>query len=167
MSSDARTSGVSGGVPSMTGCYSSALGRCCGVGAALALVLCVYPVLLAGCTSRPTGDLYRPASVEADEGIVYIYRPSEPFGGPAVVVRLDQTVVGELDAGEYLAVPVPPGETLINAEGRGSAARMVIVLRGRASFVEIRASGLNDFVAIDLPTAAQAEPVIAETVSAG
>ncbi|MEM1331775.1 MAG: hypothetical protein AAGG07_14620 [Planctomycetota bacterium] len=131
--------------------------------AVLALLCGLSAAALTACSSGGGSEPFRPVEVAPDQAALYIYRADRSFDGPPVRVRVDQEDVGQLRAGEHLALVVEPGERLISAEGRGSAARAVRVLDGKAAFIEIVASGFEDFVAIDLPTPEQAQRVIART----
>ena len=63
----------------------------------------------------PAEAQFRPIAAPADQGVVYIYRHRAFVGGgirPRIGV--DDSVVGELSNGRYLAIALPPGPHILS-----------------------------------------------------
>ncbi len=115
------------------------------------LLACLTVAGLSGCQSAPSsGSYFRPEPVAAGMGMVYVYRV-DGSGGEALEVVVDGASRGFVRRGEYVAMPVEPGERFIRVQAESSAVRSVSVAPGESRFLEAVVERWGGRVALDVP----------------
>lgn len=95
-----------------------------------------------GCSSRP-GEAFRPAFLQDDQGVIYVFRSPGTFNGSIVRVFINQEPVGTLRTGEYLACLVAPGEYFVRVEAVSSSAVRVGLTGGESAYVRVSAAAVR------------------------
>jgi len=126
--------------------------------AALVTALVTAP----GCATT-TGPAFRPAFLEGDENVMYLFRSPSSFNGSEVNVFVNQEFVGTLRAGEYLAHTVPPGEYLVRVEAVSSSVARVELGGGESAYLLVKAAGINPTPVIEIKDAEEGVDLITTT----
>ena len=83
------------------------------------LVIGILPAMvgLTGCGAL--GPKFKPTQIEPGKGIIYIYRPGQPYPADAMpyVVMIDEQDVGVLKNKGYLFKQVAPGRHIVSSTG--------------------------------------------------
>lgn len=126
------------------------------------LVLNVAIAGPAGCAMRATS--FEPAILEEGQAMLYIYRPSEGLlGGPRLTLHVDQTYIGDLPSGRYVALRVTPGGRLVRIEGKSDAVIEARLLAGESVFIEVTTAAWSGLPHISQPDTEEARRSIART----
>lgn len=95
--------------------------------------------------------------------MLYIYRPTEGlFGGPTLMLFVDQKEIGELPPGRYVDLLVAPGGRLVRIEGKSDAVLEARLLAGESAFIEVQ-TGWGGLPTITRPDVEDARLRIART----
>ncbi len=115
------------------------------------LLACLTVVGLTGCQSAPSsGAYFRPEPVASGMGMVYVYRV-DGAGGSELEVVVDGTSRAFIRRGEYVALPVEPGERFIRVQAESSAVRSVSVAPGESRFLEAVVARWSGRLSLDVP----------------
>ena len=119
------------------------------------------------CAHRAVTPAFEPEIISPDRAVVYVFRDDRSTRARPVQVFINQAPAGELRPGEYLALSVEPGETLVRVEADSSAARPVVLRAGEAAYMMVLMSGLGPArPTLEAPDSESARPLIARTVRA-
>ncbi len=129
---------------------------------AIPMGLVFLTVMVASC-ARPKGTSFRPEVVEPSKAVVYVYRLPRSWAGRPVLVSIDQQLVGRLDAGQYLARQVEPGQRVVLIVGESDAVRQVSLIAGDSAFLEVHSSYWDGRPTVDLLDEQAAKSRIAQT----
>ncbi len=100
----------------------------------LGIAVCV--MLLSACAGG--SGTFEPAILDEGRAMVYVYRPSAGvFGGPRLLLYVDQELIGALPSGRYVDLIVLPGSRLVRIEGRSDAVREARLLAGETAYFEV------------------------------
>ncbi|MBC7772945.1 MAG: hypothetical protein H7210_10655 [Pyrinomonadaceae bacterium] len=101
------------------------------------------------CTTRP-GQAFRPAFLEGDQNVIYVFRSPGTFNGSRVRVFINQELVGTLQTGEYLAHEVGPGEFFVRVEAVSSSAVRVNFVGGESAYLQVSAAAVRPTPVIEI-----------------
>jgi hypothetical protein len=133
---------------------------------AFVLTAVAAPAMIS-CAHRGVATAFTPEIVRPDLAVVYVFRHDRPARSRPVQVFINQAPAGELRPGEYMALPVEPGESLVRVEADSSAARPVVLRAGEAAYMMILMPGLGPAKpTLEVPDSESARPLIARTVRA-
>lgn len=125
-------------------------------------ILVLLTGMLAAC-SQPKGTPFRAEVVEPSKAVIYVYRPPRSWAGEPVSVSIDQKFAGRLDAGQYLARQVDPGQRVVLVVGASDAVRQVSLIAGDSAFLEVRSSYWDGRPEVELVDESAARQRIAQT----
>lgn len=118
--------------------------------------------VLGGCAGTK-GPVFQPEVVDPAKAVIYVYREPRSWAGRPVEVSIDQKFLGRLDAGQYLAETVDPGQRVVRVAGSSDAVRLVRLVPGDSAFLEVQSSYWNERPTIELIDEATARSAISHT----
>ncbi len=125
--------------------------------------MAMLAALSVGACAGPHGPAFRPEVVDLGRSVIYIYRPPRQWAGPTVGIYLDQRFLGRLDAGQYVACTVDPGERIVRVEAGGDAVREVDLTAGDSAYLEVHSGYWSAGPTIDPVDEQAARERIAQT----
>lgn len=128
----------------------------------LVVLIAFVSLVCTGCASRP-GEAFRPAFLEGDQNVIYVFRSPGAFNGSKVRVFINQEPVGTLQTGEYLACVVTPGEFFIRVEAVSSTAVRVRFIGGESAYLQVSAEAVRPTPAIEVVESERGVELISAT----
>jgi hypothetical protein len=105
------------------------------------LLVCLLGLVLisgVGCANAATGRAFNAVSPEANQAVIYVYRPNPTYVGSAVVLNItvDNEKIGGLKNGGYLFKVVPPGKHAVACKTETTAEVPVEAAAGKSYYIE-------------------------------
>jgi len=127
-------------------------------------LLLVGVVCLGGvsCASR-NGDTFRPAFLEGEQSVIYIFRSPSTFNVSRVNVFVNQEFIGTLLTGEYIAHIVAPGEYLVRVEALSSSVTGINLLDNESAYLQVHAAGVRPTPVIEVRDSEMGVDLLAAT----